>query len=190
MPGVKRKAASSSDTKSSTGKRNSSSNITARYDRAEAKSGPDDFDDGNDLMAAALAGEGDEEEMPSEVGSAEEGNGNGEVEMFSDEDMEGGFEDVSGQVEEEEGMHSAKRSSNHPSLYAIPSRDEMSALKNTSELYKSNIFRLKVSGWHLPMSFYECELLTEAISSDRRDGWRSSTKVRQIRSTRLCSASN
>lgn len=100
----------------------------------------DDFDDGEDLMAAALNGEA-VSEGESDV------EGNPPVEMYSDEDMEGGFVDI----EEDDqgdtatgGETSVRTHGKQKSLYAIPSRDEMSQLKNTSLLFKSNIFRLKV----------------------------------------------
>lgn len=129
MPGTKRKAAAAPE-------KNGRKQNGSKVDEEEIDDA--DFDDDEDLMAAALAGEGEDGE---EDDSSDADEMDKEVQMLSDEDMEGGFEDVAEVQEAEAGP---SRSKTHPSLYAIPSRDEMSALKNTSELFKSNIFKLKV----------------------------------------------
>lgn len=143
MPGIKRKGgpAYKGNGVGQNSKKKLQEEVAVELDE-ESNSG--DFDDGEDLMAAAvdevLDGEG-EDGGSSDEGSIDEDERDGEVHMLSDEDMEGGFEDV---AEVEEVQAGPSRSHTRPSLYAIPSRDEMSALKNTSELYKSNIFKLKV----------------------------------------------
>ncbi|UZJ57076.1 hypothetical protein CBS101457_006396 [Exobasidium rhododendri] len=143
MPGIKRKAGSSSARNMAGRKLSHVENIIEAEDE-------DDFDDEKDLMADAMANGGDDKEVSSEGEGVEaeygkgNGTGNGEVEMFSDEDMEGGFEDVTGPNYDEEADPNSSDMPHQTSLYAIPSRDEMSALKNTSELYKSNIFKLKI----------------------------------------------
>lgn len=133
MPGTKRKGAPAAE---ANGKQNGKKISAEQGDTAD--SDPDNFDDDEDLMATALAEEGGDGE---EKASSDEEASDGEIHMLSDEDMEGGFEDVAQAETAEAGPSRAKA---HPSLYAIPSRDEMSALKNTSELFKSNIFKLKV----------------------------------------------
>lgn len=138
MPGIKRKGApalAGNGVKQNGKKKLPQEEVVVESDE-ESDSG--DFDDGEDLMAAAMASDEGEkgEEEPSD-----EDERNGEVHMLSDEDMEGGFEDV---AEIGEAKAGPSRTKTESSLYAIPSRDEMSALKNTSELYKSSIFKLKV----------------------------------------------
>lgn len=94
------------------------------------------FDNDVDLLAEV----DDDSQHESSRFEAEE-----TVDMYSDEDLEGGFEDVN---ENESTQKPSDGSDLQPpqkqSLYAIPSRDEISTLKNTSELFKSNVFKLKI----------------------------------------------
>lgn len=144
MPGIKRKSKSSeSSLAHSKPSISKESNSTKRGRKeptppSQEDSEDDDFDDGEDLMAAALNGE-----AVSEGESDVEREDGEDVDMYSDEDMEGGFVDVAEEDAEAEGSTST-RPNGKKSLYAIPSRDEMSQLKNTTELFKSNIFKLKV----------------------------------------------
>ncbi|MCO5565388.1 hypothetical protein L7F22_019061 [Adiantum nelumboides] len=144
MPGIKRKSKGTESSHASGSKPSSSSTKRERKEPTPPSpedSENDDFDDGEDLMAAALNGEAVSE------GESELEEDSEDVNMYSDEDMEGGFVEV-GEDEEEDvttgGSTSTRPNGKQKSLYAIPSRDEMSQLKNTTELFKSNIFRLKV----------------------------------------------
>lgn len=150
MPGIKRKAEPLS-AKLSNGSalkhKTNGKSVVAIENGSEGSR--DEFDDDEDLMANALRAEEEEieEDESGEDESGDENGANEDVMMLSDEDMEGGFEDVAAEEVDVAGPSTAK---GHRSLYAIPSRDEMSALKNTSELYKSNIFKLKVSSQTFP----------------------------------------
>lgn len=119
--------------------------------------GSDDFDDDVDLIAAATAtrsgaaSSNDDDDDDDEGREREPVSEEWDHAMYSDEDMEGGFEDVDGSRPADEAKEEGARSNRagppqgkKASLYAVPSRDEMNQLKNTSELYKSNIFKLKV----------------------------------------------
>lgn len=151
MPGIKRKAglfsAKSPNGNAVKHKANGKSAVVVQN---KSQDDQDDFDDDEDLMANALTGEEEEMNQDKDDGEAEdessgEENGPNDVQMLSDEDLEGGFEDIGAQDYDVDEAGPSRTSGHHRSLYAIPSRDEMIALKNTSELYKSNIFRLKVS---------------------------------------------
>lgn len=88
-----------------------------------------------------------------------------DVDMNSDEDMEGGFEDVEDDddvadlVEDEdedededknedeevdEQERAAPSVPSHDSRFAVPSLDEIHGLKETSELYMNNVFKLQL----------------------------------------------
>ncbi len=79
----------------------------------------------------------------------------GDVELNSDEDMDGGFEDLeAGDDEDAEAATEApnaniaaayaSRKTSKSALYAIPTLAEVQGLKETGELFKNNIFKLKV----------------------------------------------
>lgn len=80
-----------------------------------------------------------------------------EVELMSDEDMDGGFEDLEAGDNTQNGddmeatpsdnvvtSASSSRKSNKSALYAIPTLAEVQGLKETGELFKNNVFKLKV----------------------------------------------
>ena len=81
------------------------------------------------------------------------------TEMFSDEDLEGGFEDVEGESEaddagmEDDGSDGGDDETPAPapaqrkhtsSRFAIPSNAEIQGLKETSDLYMNNVFKLQM----------------------------------------------
>lgn len=165
MPGIKRKAtkdraagaaaASSSKAKAlkkNGGARKAQMPSSDEEDEASGSSSigddDDDFDDGEDLMEAAKSGKYGESSL--EEGDDAEGH-----DMMSDEDMDGGFEDLEdgdGHYEEgddgEDGAEnraSRKRSKGQEALYAPPTNEEMQGLRETGELFKSNILKLQVS---------------------------------------------
>ncbi|ETS59915.1 hypothetical protein PaG_05887 [Moesziomyces aphidis] len=105
----------------------------ASQDEIELASDADDFDDESD----------DEEQAQTD------GDG-GEVEIMSDEDMDGGFEDLEANGAQEDPSSSAtaaayaSRKASKSALYAIPTLAEVQGLKETGELFKNNVFKLKV----------------------------------------------
>ncbi|KAI3494701.1 hypothetical protein L1887_40517 [Cichorium endivia] len=105
----------------------------ASQDEIELASDADDFDDESD----------DEEQAQTD------GDG-GEVEIMSDEDMDGGFEDLEANGAQEDASSSAtaaayaSRKASKSALYAIPTLAEVQGLKETGELFKNNVFKLKV----------------------------------------------
>ncbi|SPC64141.1 uncharacterized protein UHOD_05221 [Ustilago sp. UG-2017b] len=82
----------------------------------------------------------------------------GEAELMSDEDMDGGFEDLEADGDDigTAGAQAASASENataaayesrrtaKSALYALPTTAEMQGLKETGELFKNNVFKLKV----------------------------------------------
>ncbi|WFD35008.1 U3 snoRNP protein [Malassezia cuniculi] len=90
------------------------------------------------------------------------------IEMFSDEDLEGGFEDVEGQDDVDEHdvaseadvdeadddgddddkqgtqAAAASRPKHTAAHFAIPSNEEIQGLKETSDLYMNNVFKLQL----------------------------------------------
>lgn len=91
-------------------------------------------DDGQDLMAAAQRGEFDEDESEA-----------GEWESQSDEDAmeEEAMDVVSG--------NAVKKPSTGADDFVA---GELEGLKETAELYKSNIFKLEVSSWFIGAVIY------------------------------------
>ncbi|SJX63609.1 uncharacterized protein SRS1_14361 [Sporisorium reilianum f. sp. reilianum] len=78
-----------------------------------------------------------------------------EVELMSDEDMDGGFEDLEAAADDNDddaaspsdntpAAASSSRKPNKSALYAIPTLAEVQGLKKTGELFKNNVFKLKV----------------------------------------------
>ncbi|KOS15490.1 hypothetical protein Malapachy_2735 [Malassezia pachydermatis] len=66
-----------------------------------------------------------------------------DVDMYSDEDLDGGFEDVEGE-EEVAAPLQEEPSRTTAAHYAIPSLDEIHGLKETSDLYQNNVFKLQL----------------------------------------------
>ncbi len=78
-----------------------------------------------------------------------------EAEIMSDEDMDGGFEDLEANDDTEADGHdqttapndtaaSSSRRSTKSALYAVPTLAEVQGLKETGELFKNNVFKLKI----------------------------------------------
>lgn len=150
MPSVKRKASTSSIAKSSklTTKSKGVAHLSVGEENSDLEEDEeeDDFDDGEDLMARALNGddEGDDEEDESEDEEDEAVDESSADEEDEDVDME--------EEEEEDADEEAQSQPRKRGLHAIPTSNEMQMLKNTSELFKSNIFKLKVSFWACEIS--------------------------------------
>ncbi|PWZ00349.1 Nrap-domain-containing protein [Testicularia cyperi] len=119
-----------------------------------------DEDDDENTGADASSGESDidEEEEDEEDGDGDgddlEGNGD-HVEMMSDEDMDGGFEDLEAESGNTEAISSTSANAitassttngkpTKSSLYALPTHSEVQGLKETGELFKNNVFKLKI----------------------------------------------
>ncbi|CDR88588.1 uncharacterized protein SPSC_04415 [Sporisorium scitamineum] len=95
-------------------------------------------------------GEGGEDEQSDDFDRIERS----EVELMSDEDMDGGFEDLEAADDTEADAaspsdaiavsESSKRKPTKSALYAIPTLAEVQGLKETGELFKNNVFKLKV----------------------------------------------
>ena len=80
-----------------------------------------------------------------------------DMEMYSDEDLEGGFEDVEDaedDVVDAEPEDVTERVPSTSSHYAIPSNEEIHGLKETSDLYMNNVFKLQLDEMrkHMPPS--------------------------------------
>ena len=80
-----------------------------------------------------------------------------DMEMYSDEDLEGGFEDVEDaedDVVDAEPDDVTERVPSTSSHYAIPSNEEIHGLKETSDLYMNNVFKLQLDEMrkHMPPS--------------------------------------
>ncbi|EPQ25892.1 uncharacterized protein PFL1_06923 [Pseudozyma flocculosa PF-1] len=185
MPGVKRKSTGSGSqpgtplSKASPSKR-STAKSPAKRAAVQYGNGDDDdddqddgFDDAEDLLASALNGTGsaaladddDDDDDSEDDGDDDDGdNAAGDhLELMSDEDMEGGFEDLEGQEEDDEGGFEdleaggdggagddddeagpSQKRSKTSALYALPTTEEVQGLKETGELFKSNVFKLKI----------------------------------------------
>lgn len=179
MPGVKRKAQPSRQAEgTSKAAPSSSSRAASSNSRTQRTSDSEDgqFDDDQDLLAQAMTGNGADESDGSDDGSGhsnlDEPMADAELaervegDMQSDEDMEGGFEDLEGADAESAGFEGlegeeddnpqedepmggdggwAGRKKSQSALYAIPSYEEVQGLKETGDLFKSNVFKLQVS---------------------------------------------
>lgn len=100
--------------------------------------------------------DGDQEQIDSDDDEDEDFDRieRSEVELMSDEDMDGGFEDLEAEGDHGDAGHqpahnqeaaaSATRKSSKSALYAIPTLAEVQGLKETGELFKNNVFKLKV----------------------------------------------
>ncbi|CAO1620650.1 unnamed protein product [Sympodiomycopsis kandeliae] len=163
MPGVKRKAGSSSTTNGAGPSSSANKSKAKPLPKSSRKpslpsegSGSDDsedgddddmndeedFDDDQDLLADAQDGsyESDDESMEGGFEDLEDG--------VSDEDSEAdtdGFEDLEGQDQDQEDQQASqsKRSKNSH-LYAPPTNEEMQGLRETGDLFKTNIFKLQI----------------------------------------------
>ena len=166
MPGIKRKAATTSSASPQKRTPNKKPAPVAQHGDSDSDNN-DDFDDDEDLLASAAAGTGsaaipDDEEDDSDSNddqeTAEDGdNENADnAELMSDEDMEGGFEDLEAEASDEQDQESEqeqdpqsssgapKKKSKPAALYALPTTEEVKGLKETGELFKSNVFKLKI----------------------------------------------
>lgn len=173
MPGIKRKANPPPPRASTSKIQRQPARKQLRPASPSDDDGDSDFDDAADLMAAATtsangmaafddaysgsSSEGSEEDQPA-------------LTMMSDEDMEGGFEDLEGeegelndgQYEDSDGDEddfedleagagemgkTTKRqgAKSKEALYAPPTNEEMQGLRETGELFKSNVIKLQVS---------------------------------------------
>ncbi|KAJ9477861.1 U3 small nucleolar RNA-associated protein 22 [Pseudozyma hubeiensis] len=109
----------------------------ASQDEIELASDQDDEDDDDDVD--------DDDEEEDDFDRIERS----EVELMSDEDMDGGFEDLEGAEDdgtkvESSASASSSRKPTKSALYAIPTLAEVQGLKETGELFKNNVFKLKV----------------------------------------------
>lgn len=163
MPSIKRKASSSYVKTPSGIQRKSKRALFPQSDQSsEEENGldsveddEDDFDDGEDLMARAVNGDGSE-----------------------GEDFESGEEDDDEEMEDEDEGDSPRAQDGQPrkrGLHAVPTSNEMEMLKNTSELFKSNIFKLKVSRERLLVVIRELK-----SPSDRRNASRDPSCLREV----------
>ncbi|SPO26844.1 uncharacterized protein UTRI_04157_B [Ustilago trichophora] len=118
----------------------------ASQDEIELASDQDDDDDDDDQDE--VDSDDEEEEDFDRIERSE-------VELMSDEDMDGGFEDLEARGEDDKDTAapastsdnadaSASRKPNKSALYAIPTLAEVQGLKETGELFKNNVFKLKV----------------------------------------------
>ncbi|PWN52033.1 Nrap protein [Violaceomyces palustris] len=170
MPGVKRKAnavssSQSSVQPSSSKKKQALKNSPSKA--AQVSEDDDEFDDDEDLLASAVAGTGsaaladdddngdDDEEDEDEDEEIPTESKKRIVEILSDEDMDGGFEDLEAddlmddQDDSEHGQDDrstaeASKKSKAAALYSLPTTEEVQGLKETGELFKSNVFKLKI----------------------------------------------
>lgn len=158
MPGVKRKAAapasklagsssSSSSSKGKSAKLDAPSKLSqpeSSEDEDDSADGSDDeFDDGEDLMAASRSNKAGFETLEEESSAADDDDQYEDSAGDSD-----GFEDLEGQGdvdmnEDQEPSSSSKRQKN-AHLYAPPTNEEMQGLRETGNLFKTNILKLQI----------------------------------------------
>lgn len=164
MPGVKRKQAPSSAAAGNTPAASSSKGkkVAKKAAPAQVDSEDDDeeFDDGEDLLAASHALNGgedsdDDDDDDSEMeGGFEDleaaGNGNGApADDYEDSDDadEDGFEDLEGgdgDGDEDDADAAPSKRAKNAHLYAPPTNEEMQGLRETGDLFKSNIVKLQI----------------------------------------------
>lgn len=171
MPGIKRKAASNQQqSKPSSSKSTLSFNSkkirpsaksaasSSSFAAADSDDGDDEFDDDQDLVARALAkdaeGNSDSEESSDEDmegGFEDLENGDANSAGFEDleDDEEGGFEDLEADEDDQEphagpSNTSSNKNLSKQALYAAPTNEEMQGLRETGELFKSNILKLQI----------------------------------------------
>ncbi|CAO1629437.1 unnamed protein product [Parajaminaea phylloscopi] len=108
----------------------------------------DDFDDGQDLLATALAAGSEADSMESLSEGASDGF-EPPSEGYEDEGDENDFELLDSGEEEasDAGAATTVRDSstrNKAALYALPTNEEMQGLRETGELFKTNILKLQI----------------------------------------------
>lgn len=136
-----------------------------QHEISDEEDGSDDFDDGQDLLAAAtssgragiaaeiLSGDESGEELdrfdpePQYAGmdDYEEDADEDGFEILDEEDpddVQGGG--VRGQIDGAGSAHKSKAQKSQ-ALYALPTNEEMQGLRETGELFKTNILKLQVS---------------------------------------------